>query len=175
MDTLFVWPRCREPFFNTAANRRAIFLKLRYNIHYQMEAPTLQRQNRHMYKAQTLSHKFQRWKMAFFGSGGAQTLHTMVSSDSSVLSCYRWSSTLVKLLSGRSTLRRSPFFMAGSWTQPLKSIAILTTLAPLLGLQHVATVPGCAAVNWLSQQISLKLQKDERQRFLFLFSFCRKS
>ena len=62
--------------------------------------------------------------------------------------CSGWCSALVKMMSGRSTLRRSPFFMAGSQTQPLMGIAIQITPAPLLGLQHVATVSGYSTMTY---------------------------
>ena len=65
------------------------------------------------------------------------TFSESVLSDSSVLHSSGWSSALVKWLSGRSTILHG----WGGWTQPPKGISILTTPAPLLGLQHNATVP----------------------------------
>ena len=121
-----------------------------------------------MYKVQTLLREFRRWKWPekSLAAAGLE-LTTMVLSDFSVLCCSCWSSALVKLLSGRSTLRRSPFFMAGSRTQPLKGIAIQTTPAPLLGLQHVPTVPGSQRVPY-HLPLGLRKCKARGKNLIFL-------
>ena len=90
------------------------------------------------YKHYRENSKDEKWPEFFLAAARLElttlcSIHSTVSSDSSVLHYFGCSSALVKFLSGRG-----PFFMAGSRTQPLKGIAIQTTPAPLLSLQHVA-------------------------------------
>ena len=51
-------------------------------------------------------------------------------------------STLVKQMFNRITLTQSPFFMAAIKPSLSRVVSIQTTPAPLLGLLHVASLPG---------------------------------
>ena len=83
-----------------------------------------QRQNRHMKWINIIAIKDEKgpenlcWRRGLNWRPCAPLLSAL--SNSSVLHSSGWSSTLVKWLSGRSTLRRSPFFIARGQTQHLK-------------------------------------------------------
>ena len=62
------------------------------------------------------------------------------------LFCVGILSTLVQLLSGRT---QSPFLWPGYEPGPFKGVSIQTKPAPLLGLQHIATVPGQLLVGFI--------------------------
>ena len=65
-------------------------------------------------------------------------------------------SALVKWLFSRITLRWSLFFIAGCGTQPLKGIFHPNNSAPLLGLQHVATMPANSTILCLRPVLKIQ-------------------
>ena len=99
---------------------------------------TQHRQNRHVYKEQTLSRVYGQKNLRRRGlnSQPCAPLH----SDSSIMHSSGWSSALVKLLSGGSTVLGVSILHGRGSNPASQGYSHPNNTGPLLGLQHVATV-----------------------------------